>query len=511
MLRDSLPTKKLSYSLTLFSGLMLILCQPPVSLFFLAYLALVPLFFALREGEGGHNFLMGFATGIVCYLGLVYWVVVAMNGYGGISVPFSVLTLLLLVLYMALFTGLFTWLVSYLKNRFLIPYYLSAPPVWIVLEYVRTVFLTGFPWSFLAHSQYNFLPIVQVVSVTGTYFLSFLIVAVNVLVYQWLAERRFPRAFGAGVVALVAACLVFGFARMSAPIDGRTVKASIVQGNIRQDVKFDEAYKNATISKYIDLTFAHSGDANLIVWPETAMPFIFLEDRASTVIRRVPVMLSRDLLLGTISRDGRGWFYNTAYVIGKRGEMAGTYSKTHLVPFGEYTPLVSLFPFLGNISAATGDFRPGPSNDPITTDAGRLGMLICYEGVFPRLTAETVRRGAEVLVNITNDAWFGPTSAPYQHYAFYIFRAVETDRYLLRAANTGFSAIIDPRGRTMAKTGIFKEAVLNGEYKLRQGKTFYVRHGDYFVLLSFLFICAIVVVKAVSMRSGRTVGQRASR
>jgi apolipoprotein N-acyltransferase len=134
------------------------------------------------------------------------------------------------------------------------------------------------------------------------------------------------------------------------------------------------------------------------------------------------------------------------------------------------------------------------------TGKGKIGMLICYEGVFPCLTAETVRRGAEVLVNITNDAWFGSTSAPYQHFAAYVFRAVETDRYVLRAANTGISAIIDPRGRTCARTGIFKEAVLNGAFSLKTGETFYVRHGDYFVVLAFLFLCALVLGEMLSLR-----------
>jgi apolipoprotein N-acyltransferase len=504
------PIKKSLYSLLslpLLSGLLLILCQPPVSLFFVAYIALVPLFFSLKPGIWRHNFLVGFYTGIVCYTGLVYWVVVAMNAYGGISVPFSILTLLLLVLYISLYTGCFTWLISYLKERFRIPLYLSAPSVWILLEYLRGVLLSGFPWSFLGHSQYNFLPIVQVVSVTGTYFLSFLIVAINCLIYSALSEKRFPLAYGGSVVALFAACLVFGFMQLRAPIRG-TVKASIVQGNIRQDIKFDEAYKNSIIRRYIDLTSGSSRGADLVIWPETAMPFIFLEEEASRAVRVLPSTLSNHLLLGTISRDRRGRYYNTAYMINRQGEIEGAYSKTHLVPFGEYTPLTAYFPFLEKISVAAGDFFPGPSHEPMITGVGKIGMLICYEGVFPFLTSETVRQGAEMLVNITNDAWFGPTSAPYQHFAFYVFRAVETDRYVLRAANTGISAIIDPRGRTTARTGMFKEAVLNGTFSLRHGETVYVRYGDYFVVLAFLFLCTLVlggVISRPSSRAGRPV------
>ena len=176
----------------------------------------------MEPGNGRRNFLAGFYTGIVCYTGLVYWVVVAMNAYGGISAPFAVLTLLLLVLYISLYTGCFAWLIAYLGERFRIPLYLSAPPVWILMEYLRGVLLSGFPWSFLGHSQYNFLPIVQVVSITGTYFLSFLIVAINCLVYYVLSKRRFPAVYGGSVIALFAACLIFGFMQLRGADSGDT-------------------------------------------------------------------------------------------------------------------------------------------------------------------------------------------------------------------------------------------------------------------------------------------------
>ncbi len=485
---------KRSYSLAFLSGVLLVVCQPPVSQFYLAYLALVPLFFALKAGKDRLNFLTGFTAGIVSYTGLIYWVVVAMNTYGGISIPFAVLTLCLFVLYLSLFTACFTWLISFLNDRLRIPFFLSAPPAWVLLEYLRGVFLTGFPWSFLAHSQYNFLPLIQVASVTGTYFLSFLIVGVNCLIYHTLVKRDFPLVHGAFIVCLCVACLVFGVHRLGEPVKG-TMSASIVQGDISQDTKFDEAYKAAIIRTYSALTLSRSRASDLVIWPETAMPFIFLQDAASGAIRAIPATLSNHLLLGSISRDSLGKCYNTAYMIGRRGEIVADYRKNHLVPFGEYTPLADYFPFLERISVAAGDFFSGPSHDPMITDVGKIGMLVCYEGVFPSITNDTVRRGAEVLVNITNDAWFGKSSAPYQHYASYIFRAIETDRYVLRAANTGISAVIDPRGRTCAKTGIFKEDVLNGFFSLRKGETPYVRWGDWFVLFCVLFLAAAALVR----------------
>ncbi len=488
-------TKKSLYSLAGLSGVLLIVCQPPVSLFFLAYVALVPLFAALKDGEHRHNFTVGFIAGVVSYAGLVYWVVVAMHGFGGMSIPLSLFALLLLVLYLALYTGCFTFCVSYLDARLGVPFYLSAPPLWALLEYLRGLLLTGFPWSFLAHSQYNFLPLVQVASITGTYFLSSLIVAANCIIYYVISARRFPVPYASAVIALFAASLVFGVVRLNEPLRAdRSV--AMVQGNIRQDIKFDEAYRTHILDTYSTLTLKKCSGSQLIIWPETAMPFVLLLDRSVEMVRSLPASLSNHLLVGTISRDTGSRFYNTAYVFGKQGELTGSYSKNHLVPFGEYTPLRAYFPWLAKMSVDMGDFFSGPSHNPIVTEAGKIGMLICYEGVFPYITNDTVRRGADVLVNITNDAWFGRSSAPYQHFAFYIFRAVETDRFLLRSANTGISAVIDPRGRTTARTGIFTQDVLTGSYALRNTQTFYVKHGDYFLVLCLLFLCASVVVRA---------------
>jgi apolipoprotein N-acyltransferase len=146
------------------------------------------------------------------------------------------------------------------------------------------------------------------------------------------------------------------------------------------------------------------------------------------------------------------------------------------------------------LTAAGGDFVPGDGHRPIKTDMGNIGILICYEGAFPYITIKTVREGAQVLVNLTNDAWYDRTSAPFQHFVFYIFRAIEADRYVLRAANTGISAIIDPKGRVDVKTPIFTEEVLKGSFAMKDTKTFYVRHGDYFILLAFL----VIVIAAIA-------------
>ncbi|OPY77041.1 MAG: Apolipoprotein N-acyltransferase [Syntrophorhabdus sp. PtaU1.Bin153] len=427
-----------------------------------------------------------------------------MNTYGGIDIFTSVLILVLFVLYLSLYTGCFAALVSWLETKLSVPVYLSAPILWVLFEYLRGVALTGFPWSFLAHSQYTFLSFIQIASVTGTYFISFLIVCVNCIIYSVATGRRISRVYIGAVCLVIAACLVYGMGRLK-EIDEGNFKTTIVQGNIRQDVKWDETFKMKTVALYSEKTLQAGNDTNLVIWPETAMPFIFDEEPyAREYVKGLPSRVGADILFGTIWKDAQGRFYNSSYIIGKKGEEVGIYNKEHLVPFGEYTPLVTYLPFLANLTAQGSGFSSGGTHEPIATDMGKIGILICYEGVFPSITSETVRRGAQVLVNLTNDAWYERTSAPFQHLAFYVFRAVETDRYVLRSANTGISAIIDPRGRIKEQTPIFEERVLKGTFSLRDRFTFYVRHGDFFILLVLISLLAMVSVRSlVVLRSCR--------
>jgi apolipoprotein N-acyltransferase len=335
----------------------------------------------------------------------------------------------------------------------------------------------------------------QVVSITGTYFICLLIVAINAILLGLWRREKISYSYICVITVLFATTLVYGFISLSGRSEIPQKKVAIVQGNIRQDVKWDEAFKIMTINKYVQMTLQSGKGADLIVWPETAMPFIFdQETYVDKYIKALPSDVNANILFGTISKNKSDRFRNSAYMIGKTGDTIGVYNKVHLVPFGEYTPLLTYLPFLEKLSAATGDFVSGDDHAPIKTDIGNIGILICYEGAFPYITIDTVRAGAQVLVNLTNDAWYDRTSAPFQHFAFYIFRAIETDRYLLRAANTGISAIIDPQGRVDAKTPIFTEEVLKGSFATKDTKTFYVRYGDYLIILAFLTLVVAVIV-----------------
>jgi apolipoprotein N-acyltransferase len=495
------------YLLPALSGILLILAQPPVSLFWFAYFALIPLLVAMEKEKTHHHFMTGFVAGLVSFFGLIYWVIIAMNRYGGIDLFTSFIILLLLVLYVSLYTGCFTASVTWLDKRLSVPTYLSAPFLWVLLEYVRGIALTGFPWSLLAHSQYNFLTFIQVVSVTGTYFISFLIVAVNCILYCLLRKRRISGVYVTVILILFAASIVYGVKEVRIR-DRETLRAGIIQGNITQDVKWDTAFKIKTMKTYFTQSLEAGYGLDLIIWPETAMPFIFNEEpEAMRFVRTLPAITGSDLIFGTVSRDKANRFYNSAYGVTKTGHIL-VYDKVHLVPFGEYTPLISYFPFLEKLTAVGGGFSPGETHNPMSLDKGRVGLLICYEGIFPSITNDTVRRGAQVLANLTNDAWYDRTSAPYQHFAFYIFRAIETHRYVLRSANTGISAIIDSRGRVKEATPIFVSRVLTGAFALNDEKTPYVRFGDWFVLLAAIFLagmCGAGYLRRARSRSEKTL------
>jgi apolipoprotein N-acyltransferase len=485
-----------AYWLPFLSGILLIAIQPPLSLFPIAFIALMPLLSSINKDNLHFSFFSGYVTGVVSYLGLIYWVIIAMNHYGGIDIFLSALILLLFVLYLSCYTGIFTLSCAWLEKKFSIPVYVSSPLVWILMEYARGSTVYGFPWSFLAHSQHNFLLFIQVVSITGTYFISCLIVAANAVFFSLWRRKKISPTYISVVAILFAATLVYGFVSLAGKNETPRKNVTIIQGDIRQDVKWDEAFKVMTIKKYIKMTQQSGKTADLVVWPETAMPFIFDQEvYANKYVKALPADVNATILFGTISKDRSERFRNSAYAIGKTGDTIGVYSKVHLVPFGEYTPLLSYLPFLEKLTAVGGDFVPGEGHRPITADIGNIGVLICYEGAFPYITIETVRAGAQVLVNLTNDAWYDRTSAPFQHFAFYIFRAIETDRYVLRAANTGISAIVDPKGRVDAKTSIFTEEILKGLFAMKNTKTLYVRYGDYFILIAFLSLVVAVIVR----------------
>jgi len=484
----------------LLSGLLLFLSFPKFGSGVLAWIALIPLFYALRDAEPWEGFKTGFLAGLVANIGILYWISYVVAQYGYLPVYMGIMAMLLVAAYLSLYTACFAMGVVFLQRRggALL---LSAPLLWTILEFARSHLFTGFPWENLAYSQYLYENIIQIADITGIYGISFVIVMVNAVLYNLLTLRfreRHLRREIAIAVAVIAAIYGYGHFRAAEIRESVQKKSSIevalVQGNIDQNMKWNDRYQLQTLNIYRSLSLRSlPAEGGLIVWPETAAPFYF---EGSNPLRALVVDVAQAsgqrLLFGSPSYDeagGKVSYMNSAYMLRPDGTVAGRYDKVHLVPYGEYVPLRKFFPFIGKFVAGVGDFRPGTGFNPIESDGRRIGVLICYEAIFPESARDYKRKNADLLVNITNDAWFGKSSAPFQHLSMTVFRAVENRLYLVRAANTGISAIIDPTGKILSQTGLFERTVLKGEVKYIDEKTFYAAYGDVFV-----YLCGIVLI-----------------
>jgi apolipoprotein N-acyltransferase len=277
--------------------------------------------------------------------------------------------------------------------------------------------------------------------------------------------------------------------------DAPGMEVSLIQGNIDQSIKWNENFQNETIKIYEELSLrTPMADEGLIVWPETTVPFSFQDENdLQRQVRDLSVKTKSWFIFGSMSYTARSEktdLFNSAYLLSPQGDVRGKYDKVHLVPYGEYVPLRTLFPFISSLAAGIGDFATGKGFYPLTMDDRKIGVMICYEGILPEAARMYKNAAAELLVNITNDAWFGTTSAPYQHLSMSIFRAVETRLYLVRAANTGISAIVDPTGKILAQTEIFKKDEIHGNIKFIAMSSFYARYGD--LLVWACFICLVI-------------------
>jgi apolipoprotein N-acyltransferase len=506
---DAVLNGRSTLALAAVSGALLAVAFPMIDWGPVAWVALVPLLLAALGRGPSAAFRAGWVAGVVFYLATLYWLVLTIGTYTNLSPLVSVGPLLLLCGFLALGFGLFTAGCEWAR-RAGVELALVAPPLWVLVEYVRTYILGGFPWVSLGYSQYRATYLVQFVEFTGIYGLSALIVLVNVAVFA--AVRRWnlgkaPSTRGLLVVTgLLLVLLAWGYWRVqqiaAIPAKG-SLRVGLIQGNVAQDVKWDPAYQQSTIDHYEKMTTAAVADgAELVVWPETAAPFFFqeegeLRDRIVDLARRLGI----SIVVGSPAfsyEHGTLLMHNRVYLVGPDGTANQSYDKMQLVPFGEYVPLKSFFFFVDKVVEGVGDFRAGTTPVVFHTARGNFGTLICYEGIFPDLTRQFVAGGADFLVNVTNDAWFGRTSAPYQHLAMATLRAIENRVPLVRVANTGFSAMVDADGTIRWRTGLFETAWRVDTISWVGIPTFYARFGDVFV-----YGCmALLVLVLVLMLSG---------
>ncbi|MBW1754161.1 MAG: apolipoprotein N-acyltransferase, partial [Deltaproteobacteria bacterium] len=452
-------TKKINRQnifLAVLSGTLLTLSFPKAGLFWLAWFALVPLLVALKGLSLKDGFILGFCAGLVHYLTLVYWLANTMNTYGHLPMYLCLPALLLLSAILALYVAVFSMFVSRLCPTPFICF-ATTPFVWVALEYMRTLLFTGFPWELLGYSQFKVLPLIQIADMFGVYGVSFCVALGNAaffMVFLALTKKDWQtkmvtRRLAAG--SLMTFILIFGLVwfygtwRIQAvdavSSNAPVARIAIIQGNIDQTIKWDPAFQKASILKYINLSIQSKANRpDLVVWPETATPFYFLNNiKLSQLVIKGVQDTGADLLFGSPSfRSGKNRveYYNSAYLIGPEPKVFGRYDKAHLVPFGEYIPLHKWLPFLNKMVEGVGDFRPGEQGQTIEWKGYNIGIQICYEIIFPKLSRLMAQNNAALLVNITNDAWYGRSSAPYQHFSMAIFRAVENRRALIRAANT---------------------------------------------------------------------------
>ena len=488
--------------LCVLSAVLLIFAFPKIDLGILGWIGLVPLMLALEGKNSRQAFGLSYLCGIIFFTGTLYWFVYVDILVALIGAP-------LLILYLSLFFGLFGLIYSYFNRTPLFLKFVALPSAWVVLEWIRANFLTGFGWASLAHSQYKNLYFIQIADLTGIFGISFLMILVNLLgkelilclkkesifsFKQWLSNLFFP------VLVILIVVLGYGVWRFSSlPNNLSQVKAAVIQGNILQGRKWLPSEWPTIMEEYIFLTKeAAKGNPQMIIWPETAFPGILWEDDAYLdKLKELTIQLQIPLVFGSVINEDEA-YYNSALLISKQGEVAERYDKMHLVAFGEYVPLRSLLPFLSNV-VPIGDFTAGEEFTIFPAPAS-FSVLICFEDTVSHLSREFVRRGAKILVNITNDAWFEDTKEPFLHLQSAVFRSVENRRTLIRAANTGVSSFIDPLGRivkTVERQG--KKTYVSGyaiaSMPLNNTLTFYTRFGDVFVYLCMVIVLCGVLLK----------------
>ena len=501
-------TRASDYALAAASGVLLALSFPKFGHPAFGWIALTPLLVALsRGGALSRAFRLGVTAGVIYFAGTLYWITRVMAMYGHLQLWVAVLVNAALIAYLALFPALFAVVMRRLIAAHGAPALTAAPLVWVATELGRTYLLTGFPWVLLGYSQASVLPIAQLASIFGVYGVSALVAGVSAAAAV-VATTRDPgiriRAIGGIAIPLVAVA-VWGSLRVADgewTRAGQPIRVGLIQGNVEQSEKWELERSRAIFDDYLRLTRqAIAAGSELVIWPESSTPFLFEEDvpaadRVRAIARqaRVPILLGSDHIEWRVENNRRipDKFFNSAFLVRPDGTTAGVYRKMHLVPFGEYVPLKRLLFFAGPLVEQVGPFSAGDEATLLPVAGHLISTSICYEVVYPNLVRQFVRGGSELLTTITNDAWFGPTSAPYQHFAQASMRAIEEGRYLVRSANTGVSGIVDPYGRVIEQSAVYQQLVVVGEARFLNGSTFYARHGDVFAYASVLLTVALL-------------------
>ncbi len=534
----SLTVRQIHFSawlLVVVSSILQVVIFPLAGLYVLSWVAFAPLIVALLrarpvgvlEMDGsvnlqaatpGQAFLLAYTSGILWFAGTCYWIYDTMHEHGGLSVPAALLALFLFCLYLGLYHGLFGLLLSLTvgagrDNRGAL---LAAPFLWVAVELARTR-VTGFPWNLLGTAQVDNISLSRITTWTGVYGVSFEIMLVNVAVAAAFLVPRKKRS--TLLLAALAAAVVLQAGRLvDPPALHWDHTALLVQENIPVDETWTRDTFERTLRELADLsvkeaasasssaTASKPGNVDLIVWPESPAPFFvsdpLFRDPVSQMAREAHTWVVTGAIGSTpVTQGGKSAseVFNSAALISPAGDWTARYDKVHLVPFGEYLPFPRLFAFAGGLTKEVGGFESGTARAPLEAGDTRLGVFICYESVFSGEVRQFADQGAQVFVNLSNDGWYGDSGAYAQHLNQTRMRAIENDRWILSATNTGVTASLDPYGRTVARLPRKERGALMAPYALTSVTTFYTRHGDWFA-----WLCAIISAGALVTRFGFT-------
>lgn len=505
--------------LSLLSSFLLILSFPTFDIEFLAWFALVPLLIALRNKNLKSAFGLSFLSGIGFFMGIFYWI--------NIIDGFSMIEFLLLGVYLGSYFGLFGFLLNFMSEKNTFPHIVTAPSLWVATEYIRShADFLSLPWGLLGHSQYLNIHFIQIASFTGVYGISFLLVMVNVAVCEAilsLIAYRKKKAFmhslrfyisSAITIVFIVSSYIYGIAAAKEQPDDKKMQVTVIQGNIPQSMKWKPELLKLHIKKHVALSEeAARARTSLIIWPETAVQGFLPNDRyLLDTFSSLAHTTRTHFLVGGSQRPkfvNQGikneYRYNSAFLISPEGAIVRFYNKIRLLPFGEYIPYEKTVPWPKRYIGSTSNYLAGNSFTLFNIQGIKFGALICWENIFPELFRQFIRNGADFMVNITNEAWFGDTAAPYQFVSMSVFRAVENRISIVRCGNTGISCFIDPFGRITGRVtkddkDIFVGGFLTKEILLISRRTFYSESGDVFfysVAIMTMFMLIAIIFKVI--------------
>ncbi|HYW36771.1 MAG TPA: apolipoprotein N-acyltransferase [Terriglobales bacterium] len=530
-----------AWGLVLVSAALQVVIFPLPGLYGLAWIAAAPLIVAILrsrvpetlqlDGQARllpatpwQGFVLGYLCGILWFAGTCYWIFDTMHRYGGLPIPVAVLAQILFCMYVGLYHGMFGLLLAVIAGSKMVGSKIARPEIvasgasirralgaapflWVAVELARTR-ITAFPWELLGYSQTGNFALTRIAALVGVYGLSFEIVLVNsVFAAAFLVAKEQRKRL---LVAACAAAVILQTGQLLVPPPvAMDHTALLVQPNIpiQEGAMWTKEYFQSTLRDLTATSVPPVGEKadrryDLIVWPESPSPFYTNDPLFREAVSALARQSGSWVVAGSIgitpamhSGGESSQIFNSATLINPQGEWVGRYDKVHLVPFGEYLPFPQLFAFAGGLTKEVGEFERGASRTPLDAGGQRLGMFICYESIFPDEVRQGPLQGAQVLLNISNDGWYGDSGAWKQHLQQTQMRAIENGRWLLAGTNTGMTASVDPDGRIVAATPRKVRTALAAPYALISGTTFYTRHGDWFA-----YLCAIISAGALLAR-----------